>query len=407
MTTNQPDDQWAEGLDPLLRECHRRLAEGTTVMRVRTGATTPAEQHAIADLLGLARRPKAKDTVRWTDVETAVHDMTGHDLRHLLEDRYGPIGNRASERARAADARSALWSWLRSHDVVQQRGLHQWAHEVQTAGIRDTIDATRNALEQTLKVLQALPGSGEPLPVLAGRILNDTHALDGTTAIAGLVLSAIASEQGAERPARAADRRALWWSVGIADDALSSTVLVAGLDAIGDTHTDRLCQLGKPARRATSLTLADIRDAVPHLRSTETVWVVENPAVLAHALTDIPEHLPPMICTSGWPSSAATQLLAGLTAAGHTLRYHGDLDGEGIRIAAHVIDETGAQPWRMTTADYLTAVADHGANVGRVTPAPWDPDLAPAMREHAIAVFEETVWGTLREDLLPHAATEC
>ena len=77
-----------------------------------------------------------------------------------------------------------------------------------------------------------------------------------------------------------------------------------------------------------------------------------------------------------------------------------------LNAAAHVIDETGAQPWRMTTADYLAAVADHGANVGRVTPAPWDPGLAPAMREHAIAVFEETVWETLREDLLLPGAAE-
>ena len=45
-------------------------------------------------------------------------------------------------------------------------------------------------------------------------------------------------------------------------------------------------------------------------------------------------------------------------------------------------------------------------SIGRVTPAPWEPDLASAMREHGIAVFEETVWETLREDLLPHAATE-
>jgi uncharacterized protein (TIGR02679 family) len=146
--------------------------------------------------------------------------------------------------------------------------------------------------------------------------------------------------------------------------------------------------------------LADVRDAVPQLRSAGEVWIVENPAVLAHAVADIPEHLPPMICTSGWPSSAATQMLAGLAKSGHTLRYHGDLDGEGIRIAHHVIHETGAEPWRMTTADYLAAVAEHGASVGRVTPAPWDPDLAPAMRERGIAVFEETVWETMRDDLL-------
>jgi hypothetical protein len=70
-------------------------------------------------------------------------------------------------------------------------------------------------------------------------------------------------------------------SVGVADEALSSTVLVAGLDAAGDTHADRLCQLGFTAQRAASLTLADIRDSVTRLRSTGQVRVVEKSVVLA------------------------------------------------------------------------------------------------------------------------------
>ena len=36
-----------------------------------------------------------------------------------------------------------------------------------------------------------------------------------------------------------------------------------------------------------------------------------------------------------------------------------------------------------------------------MTSAPWDTDLAPALRERGIAVFEETLWETLRDDLHP------
>ena len=39
----------------------------------------------------------------------------------------------------------------------------------------------------------------------------------------------------------------------------------------------------------------------------------------------------------GWPNSAAVLLLQKLAAAGTWLYYHGDFDGEGLRIAAAVV----------------------------------------------------------------------
>ncbi|MFB7611631.1 DUF2399 domain-containing protein [Streptomyces gardneri] len=88
------------------------------------------------------------------------------------------------------------------------------------------------------------------------------------------------------------------------------------------------------------------------------------------------------------------------------LRYHGDFDGEGIRIAAYVLDKTPARPWRMTEADYRAAVArhPHGPGAGRVTEAPWDPGLAGAMTEHDTAVVEELVADVLLDDLAVRVA---
>lgn len=390
---------WAQGLDPLLRECHRRLSSGKPVTRVRLGEVARSEQDAVADLLGLPRRPCAGTSIRLADVEAALRDLSGQPLRAVLEELYGPIGDRTADRAAAADARADLWTWLREHDVVRRKGLQQWAAEVEAGGVRSTLEATKAMLEQALAVLDALPSTGEPLPVFAGRVLNDTHALDGSSRLASLVLSAVACRQGVARPARAADRRGLWHSVGVADDALSSTVLVAGLAAVGESPADLLCRFGHSASRAVCLTLADVRQGVPTLGPPGVVWVVENPAVLALAIDDLGPDLPAMVCISGWPSTAATALLSGLADAGHTLRYHGDLDGEGVRIAAHVLEETGALPWRMSATDYLRHVAAHGAGVGRVTAAPWDESLAPAMLQHGVAVLEETVWDALRADL--------
>lgn len=88
-----------------------------------------------------------------------------------------------------------------------------------------------------------------------------------------------------------------------------------------------------------------------------------------------------------------------LAEAGAQLRYHGDLDGEGIRIAAHVTATTPATAWRMSAGDYLEAIRPHGPPAGRVTDAPWDPDLAPRVRKHGIAVFEEQVLSVLLDDM--------
>lgn len=122
---------------------------------------------------------------------------------------------------------------------------------------------------------------------------------------------------------------------------------------------------------------------------------MENPTVLALAIDRFGAGCPPLICTSGWPNGAAVTLLRLLADAGVNVLYHGDLDGEGLRIAAHLAATTGVTPWRMTAADYRAAVRDRGPGVGRVTEAPWDVDLAAALSEHDVAVVEEQVASSL------------
>jgi len=256
----------------------------------------------------------------------------------------------------------------------------------------------RDELETVLRVLAQLPAGDELLPVLAGRLLNDTHAFDAGSRLSSLVLGAVAAEQGLERPTSAADRRALWRAVGVRDDELSSVVLVAGLRPDGDSTAARLCRASAAAAEVAALTLAQVRRSDAVWRC-DVVHVVENPAILALAVDHFGADVPPLVCTSGWPTSAVTTLLTDLATSGARLRYHGDIDGEGLRISAHVAALVGAEPWRMTCDDYLAHVGAHGAPVGRVTEIPWDLRLASAMRERGIAVLEENVWGDLRDDL--------
>jgi uncharacterized protein (TIGR02679 family) len=95
-------------------------------------------------------------------------------------------------------------------------------------------------------------------------------------------------------------------------------------------------------------------------------------------------------------------LLRLLADHGAELRYHGDFDGEGIRIAAHVLARTPATTWRMSAEDYRAGVARipaPGPDPGRLTPAPWDAQLTPAMQELRTAVVEEVVTDQLLDDL--------
>jgi uncharacterized protein (TIGR02679 family) len=198
----------------------------------------------------------------------------------------------------------------------------------------------------------------------------------------------------------AQERRALWDRAGVASDDLSSLVFAAGIRPPGDDVAGRILRACADAGEAAALTLRQLRSVAWTSGVPREVWVFENPSVLSLALAKFGAGCPPVVCTSGWPSGAGILLLRALSAAGARLRYHGDFDGEGIRIAANILSRTSATPWRMSTADYLAAAVSDGPPVGRVTEAPWDPDLAVALRRVGTAVVEERVAAGLLDEIL-------
>ncbi|MEC3977966.1 TIGR02679 family protein [Amycolatopsis sp. H20-H5] len=375
------------GLRPLWRAVHERLSSGRPVSTVRVGPLADAEREALADLLGLAKLPAEYATVSLSRLD-AVLEPLGLDLHTVVADLLGPLDDRAARRAEAAAERTELWHWLETHDVVvSQPALGDWTAQVRRAGV-----VSRELLERALHVLSRLPAGGVPLPAFADEVLGDAHALDDGTRESSLVLRALATVYSTEPPASAAERRALWERAGIADDALSAVVLATGLAPGGDGIAAVILRACATSGNAAALTLGQLR-ATTFTDVPPDVWIVENPSVLAVALSRFGGACPPLVCTSGWPNSAGMLLLDVLAAAGASLHYHGDFDGEGLRIAAHVMARTGARPWHLTTSDYLTALATNptGTPVGRVTDAPWDPALADALRTHKTAVAEERV----------------
>jgi len=386
-------------LAPLWQAVHGRLSSGRPVSRVRIGPLDARQQAALADLLGLPRLPGERPSVSLAALDQVLLESVGVPAREVVAGLIGPLGDRAGDRERAAARRDELWAWLAGHPVVRaQPALAPWVSSAQRAGLAGgSVPRTRGELDQALRVLAQLPASGVPLPVLADQILGDTHGLDEGTRCAGLVLRALAAIYDVPPPANAQERRALWERAGVADDELSAVVLAAGIRPEHDDVAARILRVCADAGQAAALTLGQLR-AADWTSGPADVWVFENPSVLAVALARFGRRCPPIAVTSGWPNSAVILLLQKLGAAGTRLHYHGDFDGEGLRIAAAVVARTGVTPWRMTSADYLRAVA-HGPPVGRMSDVPWDPALAAHMTKAGITVPEERVAAELLDEI--------
>ena len=393
-------DRLPADLEPLWKAVHARLSSGRPVSRVRVGPLDLRQQAALADLLGQARLPGECPILSLGLLDNVLTESVGHSAREVVAELVRPVGDRAAEREQDRSARAELWSWLASHpQVAAQPALRSWAAEVRLAGlVGGSVARTRGLLADALDVLAKLPAEGVPLPVLADRVLGDSHGLDDGTRCARLVLRALTAIFAVPAPASAQERRLLWERAGVIEDELSAVVLAAGLSPAGDDIACRLLRACAESGHAAALTPGHLRVSELASGLPAEVWVFENPSVLALALDRFGPRCPPVVVTAGWPNCAAIALLSKLAAVGTTMHYHGDFDGEGIRIAAAVAARTGAVPWRMTSADYLEAVAE-GTPVGRVTEAPWDPDLAGHLVRVGVTVFEERVATQLLDEL--------
>ncbi|WP_198036918.1 TIGR02679 family protein [Nocardia sp. BMG51109] len=367
---------------------------------MRIGPLDEEQRGAIAELFGLARAPGGFASITVSKLDSVLVDTVGIGAYQVVEQLVGPIEDRAEQRRVAATERDELWRWLSDHPVVRaQPALETWVTAMQRSGLIDgSVQRTRGELELALRVVRELPGAGKPLPVFAQEVLDRPHGLDDGTRLHTMVVRALSAIHDVEPPSDAWQVRALWERAGVTADELSSTVLVAGMRCAGEDSVSRVLNIGAESGEAASLTLRQLRSVPALAPAPRRVTVVENPSVLALALHRFDDRCPPLVCISGWPSGAGVLLMQHLSDAGVRLRYHGDLDGEGLRIAAHVVARVGAEPWHMSSADYLAAVG-RGPSVGRVTPVPWDAELAEHMVSHGTAVSEERVAEQLLDEL--------
>ncbi len=392
-----------ERLRARLRE---RMARGLPLTGVITlSDPTEAERAAIERLLG--RRPGSGRSVRVPlgRLDEVLRDagIWADGLPAAIEALTGPV----TVRADAAAATAAAWERAVAplETVVRRRPeLAEWFAGLVGAGTLRRIARTPEDAEplvaQLCAVLDRFPAPPQPMSRFAATVLGNAHALDDARPLTGLVLGAARAIGGVAEGSGAAWRRSVWASVGLVRDELTSTVLSLGLAAERSAGTGaavaELRAVGQPA----VLTLRQLLTDPPHWRCAE-VFVCENPAVAAAAADLLGARSRALVCTAGQPGVAVTVLLDQLVRAGARLRYHGDFDWYGIRIANLLYRRYRWQPWRFGADEYRIAVARHSGTRLRGEPcaADWDAQLGAAMRDVGVQVEEEAVLDQLLTDL--------
>ncbi|GLY90403.1 TIGR02679 family protein [Actinoallomurus iriomotensis] len=365
---------------------------------------THDERRALDGLLGGARRPGAGSTsVELTRLDAAVRTSCGLSLAELLETVFGrPLSDRPAEKAAKEAARAELLRLAEESPLYASADwFRDWAGargRLARLVTRDDAHLFADAVA-VLERLESSTGTVE-LTTLADEVTGDTKALGPRSPLSRLVLDALARRVRVPRPETAEECRRLWEVFGVSPDDLASRVLVLNLPAEGAGLGEWLtgaARYGTPF----PVTLNQLRKH-PVTAARPVVYVCENPTIVRRAAAELGAAAPPLLCTEGLPSLAFHRLASTVTTGGGTLRYHGDFDWPGLAIAHAVMRRHGAEPWRMSAADYLAGVrgADrHLPLKGRESPSPWAPDLATTMAGTGLVVSEETVADRLIADL--------
>ncbi len=402
----------------LLRKRLRRRFERAPVDRaidqIRMDGLAAEEHAALASLLGRPQRYASSLAFNLTQIDGNLRRAgVAPSLRDALERLDGPILHLATARLQ----REQLWAAVL--DRCTHPDLLGLLHTPDGAGLlkrlaRQDTNAAGAMCRSAEAVLRQLPAKGIARSQLAASVLGDAHALDNGQAVATLVLAARrlgpSSREGEDESAEAATdgqpplpgnaerARDIWAAAGVLVNQLARPALFLNLPVRAADYSHG--HNGEPSY----LSLRSLLRTPPEWDvAGRCVFVCENPNLVAIAADRWGRECAPLICTDGMPAAAQRTLLSQLRLAGAELRYHGDFDWPGLRIANLVVREYGATSWRFGAADYIAAAGSISSPTqrleGKAIEASWDDALAAAMRAQGIAIAEEALAATLLPDL--------
>ncbi|HEY4385364.1 MAG TPA: TIGR02679 family protein [Ktedonobacteraceae bacterium] len=418
------------------------LERGAVSGQIVIYESTPEERRNLASFLAKAPYQEANLRLRLRDIDNALlQSGFSCTLPELLAAFFPdiPLITRPEQRqaklqhqeqfqqtltalteAQPALSRAQQWlssgqhgqDWLYSH----YKNSESAEQERQLASIK----AVANALNQ-------LPTKEQPerLAIFAQRTSGDPHNLDATNATGRLFLQALsdlssrAKESGEQ--GRALELQ-LYEEVGLLVDTISSSIAVFSLYEAYDLTGAADPLIPAAGARILLLPLRQILSWQRVSATGDTIYVMENPQVFEEIVTRLQENPviqnhPTLICTAGWPSVAALNLLDMLLQnnAEARLLYSGDFDLKGLQIAAYFLARYPGRSelWHLDPAAY-TAALQAGGLPARTHELRQLDALPPAfsalvaqLHKHELWAYQEGITRILLNDLQnPGSASE-
>ncbi len=315
-------------------------------------ALSPDEAHALNGLI-TPQRPFVAGGEARIKLPRLDAQLRGSRFAVSLEQALvaidGPLGNRRAERAAVASAREAAWARVLAHPQARRAEFEPWLEHARRRFGASHPERAAIVL-QALDVMAALPADGRPLAaVAASHAGGDAHALDRDRPLGRLVAAGLLALEGAppREPSSADEWRGLWARVGVSCDELSCTALTLGLrpPRLARGYLPGRLRAAARAGRPLVLTLREMR-LEPLRLAPGSLFVCENPSILAAAASVLGARCPPLLCTEGWPNTAVAAILDAAEAADMAILVHADADPAGAAIAARILRRARARPWR-------------------------------------------------------------
>lgn len=376
---------------------------------------TREEATALRDFFGSLPKKKADGSVvlslREFDEELRFRSAFPCTLREAMEAYFGEV---IVTRKEAQASEAAQWDcFLERMSVSAPAELLPFLADVRSDW-KQHGPAMEESLLLVFRAVVSLParrGASERLPVFANRVAGDPHAFDPDRLAGRLLVRALAAVlpiAAAGTESDAAWRGMLLAAAGLDRDDVSSTVLAVGL--VGE---DPLLRAARETGASLAYPLRTVQGWMAVRAHRGVAFVVENPAVFGAFLDRwrdagvAPTEWPTVICTSGQLSAAAVVLLDRLVKGGTGIRYSGDFDIGGLRIARGLLRQYGAaiRLWRMDAEAYRLAVAEGGRPLkdtelrALAGLSAEFPDLVRQIEQVGQAGYQEALTGSLWEDL--------
>ena len=245
------------------------------------------------------------------------------------------------------DAQPAL---SRAHEWLSngQHGQH-WLYSRYKNSENAEQERQLASIRAVASALNQLPSQEHPerLAIFAQRTSGDPHKLDATTPTGRLFLQALSDLNSQARESGEQGRALelqLYEEAGLLVDSISSAVAVFSLREAYDLAGQIDPLIPAAGTRILLLPLRQILSWQSTSATQDTIYIMENPQVFEEVATRLQENSaiqnhPTLICTAGWPSVAALNLLDIVLQSNPTARllYSGDFDLKGLQIAAYFL----------------------------------------------------------------------